>query len=68
MVCDVMSLFHRIKALKRNALVASSLTPRNEAPSNVLADTVGMIVAAIAMVLPSPSMVLATSDSIASFT
>lgn len=51
---------NRIKVLKRNALAASSLTPRNEAPSNVLADTVGMTIAAIAMGIATFSVFAAT--------
>lgn len=38
--------------LKRNAQAANSLTPQKQAPSNVLADTVGMTIAALAMVKP----------------
>ena len=41
----------RVKVLKRNAQAASSLTPQREAPSNLLADAVGMTMAALAMVL-----------------
>lgn len=40
----------RVKVLKRNALAANSLTPQQQNPSNVLADLVGMTIAALAMV------------------
>ena len=46
----IKSLICRVKVLKRNAQAACSLTPRKEAPSNMLADSVGMTVAAVAMV------------------
>jgi len=39
----------RLQALKKHARAAISLTPRTRRPSNVLADLVGMFVAAVAM-------------------
>ena len=53
----------RIKVLKRNAQAATSLTPQKQNPSNVLADTVGMTIAALAMVC----LGLLTFDSLYSF-
>eukprot|EP00884_Botryococcus_braunii_P016528 jgi/Botrbrau1/3559/Bobra.0078s0016.1 len=40
---------HRVRGLKRNARLAISLLPRTRQPSNVLIDTVGMVVAGLAM-------------------
>ena len=49
----------RLQALKKHARAAISLTPRTRQPSNVLADLVGMFVAAVAMEFATGTVFLA---------
>ena len=49
----------RLQALKKHARAAISLTPRTRRPSNVLADVIGMLVAAVAMAFATFTVYLA---------